>query len=79
MLLNLADRLSKTSGKKVYGYLKPDVKAIINNIVSELASDERIAKLYDLWCEQNEEVYRTYSESIPERIPLVDNKEFKVV
>ena len=69
MLLNLAERLSKTSGKKVYGYLKPD----------ELASDERIAKLYDFWYEQNEEVYRTYSESIPERIPLVDNKEFKSI
>lgn len=79
MLLNLADRLSKTSGKKVYGYLKPDVKAIVNNIVTELANDERIAKLYDLWCEQNEEVYKTYSENIPERIPLVDNKEFKSI
>lgn len=79
MLLNLAERLSKTSGKKVYGYLKSDVKAIINNIVNELANDERIAKLYDLWYEQNEEVYRTYSESIPERIPLVDNKEFKSI
>ena len=79
MLLNLADRLSKTSGKKVYGYLKPDVKAIVNNIVTELASDTRIAKLYDLWCEQNEEVYKTYSENIPERIPLVDNKEFKSI
>jgi len=79
MLLNLADRLSKTSGKKVYGYLKPDVKAIVNNIVTELASDTRIAKLYDLWCEENEEVYKTYSENIPERIPLVDNKEFKSI
>ena len=28
-LLELADRLSKTKGKKVYGYLKPDVKAIV--------------------------------------------------
>lgn len=48
MLLNLADRLSKTSGKKVYGYLKADVKAIIDSIVDELASDERISTLYDL-------------------------------
>ncbi len=79
MLINLADRLSKTNGKKVYGYLKPNVKAIINNIVDELASDARIAKLYELWYEQNEEVYRTYSESIPKRIPLVDNKEFKSI
>ena len=39
MLLNLSDRLSKTSGKKVYGYLKSDVKAIIDSIVDEIASD----------------------------------------
>ena len=54
MILHLADRLSKTSGKKVYGYLKTDVKAIIDSIVDELAADERIAALYDLWYEQRE-------------------------
>ncbi len=79
MLLKLADRLSKTSGKKVYGYLKPDVKAIINNIVIELSKDERIAKLYSLWYEQKENILRIYTNEIPERIPLVDNKEFKSI
>lgn len=78
-LLELADRLSKTSGKKQYGYLKADVKAIVNGIVSELASDERIASLYDLWYEQREEVIRTYTEELPDRIPLVDNPEFKSI
>ena len=78
-LLELADRLSKTSGKKQYGYLKADVKAVVNGIVSELASDERIAALYDLWYEQREEVIRTYTEELPERIPLVDNPEFKSI
>lgn len=78
-LLELADRLSKTSGKKQYGYLKADVKATVNGIVSELASDERIAALYDLWYEQREEVIRTYTEELPDRIPLVDNPEFKSI
>lgn len=78
-LLELAERLSKTSGKKQYGYLKADVKAIVNGIVSELASDERIAALYDLWYEQREEVIRTYTEELPDRIPLVDNPEFKSI
>ena len=78
-LLELADRLSKTSGKKQYGYLKADVKAIVNGIVSDLAADERIASLYDLWYEQREEVIRTYTEELPERIPLVDNPEFKSI
>lgn len=78
-LLELADRLSKTSGKKQYGYLKTDVKAIVNGIVSDLAADERIASLYDLWHEQREEVIRTYTEELPERIPLLDNPEFKSI
>lgn len=78
-LLELADRLSKTSGKKQYGYLKPDLKAIVNGIVSELAADERIASLYELWYEQKDEVIRTYTEELPERLPLVDNPEFKSI
>lgn len=78
-LLELADRLSKTKGKKVYGYLKPDVKALVDSIVDELASDGRIKKLYDLWYEQKENTIRTYTDEMPDRIPLAQNKEFKSI
>ena len=78
-LLELADRLSKTKGKKVYGYLKPDVKAIVDSIVDELANDNRIKKLYDLWYEQKENTIRTYTDEMPDRIPLAQNKEFKSI
>ena len=37
-LTELAGRLARTGGKKVYGYLKADVKDLIDNIVDELAS-----------------------------------------
>ncbi len=79
MLLTLADRLSKTSGKKVYGYLKADVKAIIDSIVDELADDERISALYDLWYEQRESVIKTYTDELLERVPLSQNKEFRSI
>lgn len=79
LLTQLADRLSKTSGKKQYGYLKPDVKALVNGIVSELAADDRIATLYDLWYQQREAGIRTYTAELPERVPLVDNPEFKTI
>lgn len=79
MLLHLADKLSKTSGKKQYGYLKADVKAIVNSIVDELAADDRISALYDLWYEQRENVIRTHTDELPERVPLSKNKEFKSV
>ena len=79
LLIRLADRLSRSAGKKVYGYLKPDVKVIVDQIVAELAGDENIQKLYDLWYEQREDVLRTYTDTFPERIPLEQNKEFKSI
>ena len=78
-LLELSDRLSQTKGKKVYGYLKLDVKAIVDSIVDELSNDDRIKKLYDLWYEQKENTIRTYTDEIPDRIPLAQNKEFKPI
>lgn len=78
-LLNLADRLSKISGKKVFGYLKADAKSIIDSIVDEIAADERISALYDLWYEQRESVIKTYTDELPERIQLSQNKEFKSI
>ena len=78
-LLELSDRLSQTKGKKVYGYLKLDVKAIVDSIVDELSNDDRIKKLYDLWYEQKENTIRTYTDEMPDRIPLARNKEFKSI
>lgn len=78
-LLELAERLSTTKGKKVYGYPKPDVKALVDSIVDELANDSRIKKLYDLWYKQKENTIRTYTDEMPDRIPLAQNKEFKSI
>ena len=79
LLKELSDTLSRTKGKKVYGYLPPRAKNLVNGIVDELAKDSRIAGLYDLWYEQREEVVRTYTDTMPERISLSQNKEFKSV
>ena len=79
LLVQLSDRLSRTTGKKVYGYLKSDVKAIVDQIVAELAENENIRELYDLWYEQREDVLRTYTDHFPERVPLEQNKEFKSI
>ena len=79
LLIRLAEKLSHTSGKKVYGYLKPEAKTIVNAIVAELAGDERIKKLYNLWYEQREDVLRTYTDTLPECLPLEQNPEFKSI
>lgn len=79
LLRTLSTRLARTSGKKQYGYLKSDLKDIVDQIVMELAKDERIQTLYDLWYEQREAVLSTYMDTFPERIPLEQNKEFKSI
>ena len=79
LILELSRRLQNTKGKKVYGYLPPVAKALVDAIVDELAKDERVAAAYDLWNQMREEVCRTYSEQLPEHLPLSKQKEFKSV
>ena len=77
LMTHLADRLRFTSGKKQYGYLKAPLKAVVDEIVDELAKDPRVAKAYDLWYQMREEVLHTYRNDLPERLPLSQQKEFK--
>ena len=79
MLIQLADRLAKAKGKKQYGYLNASTKKLVGTIVSELAGDSRIQELYALWYKQKEDVLRTYTNKMPERIPLEQQKEFKTI
>lgn len=79
LLLQLARQLSVTTGKKQYGYLKPELKRLVDAIVEEFAKDPRIAELYDLWYDQKESGIRFYQDEMPERVPLTDNPEFRTV
>ena len=47
--------------------------------MDELAKDERISELYDLWYEKKHEVLKTYTSELPPKIPLSENKEFKSI
>ncbi len=73
----LAQRLKSTSGRKQYGYLKAPLKAVVDEIVDELAKDARVSSAYDLWYQLREEVLRTYRDDLPERLPLSRQTEFK--
>ena len=75
----LSKRLSEHKGKKVYGYLDKDTKKLVDEIVKIISADGRIAELYDLWHKCRCETYRTYTDAMPEKIPLEENKEFKSV
>ena len=79
LIARLAEKLKHTSGKKQYGYLKAPLKALVNQIVDELAKDERVAKLYDSWYEMRNEVLSTYVDKLPPPLPLSQQKEFKSI
>ena len=79
LLLQLARQLSTTTGKKQYGYLKPELKRLVDAIVTEFAKNPHIAELYDLWYDQKESGIRFYQDEMPERVPLTDNPEFRTV
>jgi len=79
LLLELSDRLSKTGGKKVYGYLKRDVKDIVDRIVDELEKDEMVAEYYSAWLKAKNDLVHTYTLATPERLPLSAQKDFKKI
>ena len=79
MLRNLVQELDNYTGRMVYGYMPKKAKNLIDGVVDELAKDERIAELYNLWYEQRENIVRTYQDSMPQRIPLSQNKEFRAI
>ena len=79
LLRELARRLSQVKGKKVYGYLRPGLKDLVNQIVDELARDERIAQLYDLWYQDKQAARNVYDERPIERVPLSHNPDFKPI
>lgn len=77
LLLHLAERLRHITGKKQYGYLKAPLKAVVDQIVDELAKDARVAEAYAKWRELRNEVLRTYMDKLSDPVPLSQQKEFK--
>lgn len=79
MMIILSERLRNISGKKVYGYLKRDVKNLVDQIVDELAKDERVSELYQAWGKWQEEILLTYQNDPPPLPPLSKQKQFKSI
>ena len=73
----LSERLAGLPGKKQYGYLPAPLKKLVDEIVDELARDERVAGAYKLWCQLRMEVLRTYRDELEHPGPLSAQKELK--
>jgi TPR repeat protein len=78
-LLLLSDALKNTKGKKVYGYLRPEVKAIVDDIIQEMASDKTVNELYKAWGNIQNQILGIYKSNFPKHPPLWENKEFKKI
>ena len=75
----LSEKLQRHKGKKVYGYLDKNTKAIVKDIVKMLGADEQISAMYDAWYSYKCEIVRTYTDEVPDKIPIEDNEEFKSI
>ena len=72
-------QLKNCKGKKVYGYLPPEVKETVDVIFKELSKDKSIQSLYEKWCELERQKYKTYTQKEKEFPSLYENKVFHSV
>ena len=75
----LSKRLSGIQGKKVYGYLHKDVKAMVDEVFRELERLPEVKACYDGWLEWQARIVGYYQDGEMQKIPMSQNPEFKSV
>ena len=79
LVLKLQTQLRNSKGKKVYGYLQPNVKKTVDQIIAQLAENPVLKKMYDEWCALEQQKYETYTSAV-QKFPLPEeNKVFKPI
>ena len=66
-------------GKKQYGYLPRGAKALVDDIVNDIASSDMIETLYDIWYKVKCAVFETYTDVKPVKLSLSYEKVFKPI
>ena len=79
LVSKLSAQLNEHRGKKYYAFLKPQVKQTVDEIFSQLADNEKVKKMYELWCELEQKKHDTYSSAKMTFPPMTDNVQFKPV
>lgn len=79
LVLKLQTQLANSKGKKVYGYLQPNIKKTVDQIVSLLAQNPILKKMYDEWCSLEQQKYETYTSAVQKFLPIKENKVFKPI
>ncbi len=78
-LQQFSGRLKNTEEKKVYGYLKADVKRLVDQIVDEMAKDPAVSEAYRAWGEWQDQIRLAYSSKAPPLSPLSSQKQLKSI
>lgn len=79
-MLVLADALKNYKGKKVYGFMKKDVKQIVNNITDDLfMQNPELQELYKEWNNAKDAQVQIYKMGHYQNIPPSQNKEFNKI
>ena len=79
LILKLQSQLKNSKGKKVYGYLQPNVKKTVDQIIAELAGNPILKNMYAEWCSLEQQKYETYTNAVQKFPTLEENKVFKPI
>ena len=78
-IMKLKNILDSTKGKKVYKFLKPEAKAVVDSITQQICRNKDIQSLYEQWCNCQKDRIGIYTSKIPDFPSLEDNPEFKTI
>lgn len=79
LVLKLQFQLRNSKGKKVYGYLQPNAKKTVDQIVAQLIKNPVLKKMYNEWCKLEQQKYENYMGAVQKFPPLEKNKAFKPI
>ena len=79
MMQELAEKMKTLNGKKVYAFLPPELKSLVNEITDTLGEEEDIRRLYDLWYESKYAILKSYTKHLPPQKPLSQEETFKPI
>lgn len=79
LMQDLARQLRTVSGKKQYGYLKKDLKQLVDRVVDELEKQPDVLQFYAEWNALRDRLEGYYKDSPREHLPLSQQKEFRAI
>ena len=78
-MIALSQSLATAKGRKVYGYLKKDTKAQVDDLVDELAKIPTVAECYAAWNKLRDDLESYYKDTPRQHLPLSQQKEFRAI